>query len=84
MRGNSAKGCVNIGSISLTFVANIGKIYIMVNVFSILLRFVFVLSLWGFVWHFIDGQSQSRRILRAAVLVLVFLVTLALVRLTGL
>jgi len=56
----------------------------MVNVFSILLRFVFVLSLWGFVWHFIDGQSQSRRILRAAVLVLVFLVTLALVRLTGL
>jgi len=47
------------------------------------LRVFLVITLWGFIWHFVEVKTQGMRIFRAAVLVLVLLVVLALVRVTG-
>jgi len=55
----------------------------MTDFISFALRVFLVIALWGFIWHFIEVKTQGMRIFRAAVLVLVLLVVLALVRVTG-
>ena len=49
-----------------------------VHFFSILLRFFVVLAVWASIWHYIKPKNQSKRILRAAVLVAVLLIVCSL------
>ena len=49
----------------------------------IALKISLIVTLWMFVWHYIEPRTQAMRILRAALLVLGLLGVLAVVRITG-
>jgi len=47
------------------------------------LRLCLIGVLWGFVWRLIEPKTWSQRVLRAALLVVILLVTLAVIRVFG-
>jgi len=47
------------------------------------LKISLIVTLWTFVWHYVEPRTQAMRILRAALLVLGLLGVLAVVRITG-
>ena len=47
------------------------------------LKLSLIVTLWLFVWHYMEPRTQAMRILRAALLVLGLLGILAVVRITG-
>ena len=49
----------------------------------LVLKISLIVTLWTFVWHYVEPRTQAMRILRAALLVLGLLGILAVVRITG-
>jgi len=47
------------------------------------LKISLIVTLWAFVWRYVEPRTQAMRILRAALLVLGLLGVLAVVRITG-
>ncbi len=47
------------------------------------LKISLIVTLWAFVWHYVEPRTQAMRVLRAALLVLGLLGVLAVVRITG-
>lgn len=47
------------------------------------LKVSLIVTLWTFVWHYVEPRTQAMRILRAALLVLGLLGVLAVVKITG-
>jgi hypothetical protein len=42
-----------------------------------------IVTLWAFIWRYVEPRTQAMRLLRAALLVLGLLGVLAVVRITG-
>ena len=73
-----------MGKISLDLTAKIGYFSLMLrSLLYIALKISLIVTLWMFVWHYIEPRTQAMRILRAALLVLGLLGVLAVVRITG-
>jgi hypothetical protein len=53
------------------------------SIIFFVLRISLIVTLWAFVWRFVEPKTQLVRILRAALLVLGLLAVLALIRITG-
>lgn len=53
------------------------------DIILFVLRLSLIVSLWAFVWKFIEPKTQLMRILRAALLVLGLLVVLTILKITG-
>jgi len=53
------------------------------DIIFFVLRVSLIVSLWAFVWKFIEPKTQLMRILRAALLVLGLLVVLAMLKIVG-
>jgi len=53
------------------------------DIVSFVLRLYFIVVFWAFVWKLVRPRTQLMRILRAALLVVVFLGILALSRVAG-
>ncbi len=49
----------------------------------LVLKISLIVTLWTFVWHYVEPRTQAMRILRAALLVLGLLGILAVVKITG-
>ena len=47
------------------------------------LKISLIVTLWAFVWRYVEPRTQAMRVLRAALLVLGLLGVLAVVRITG-
>ncbi len=47
------------------------------------LKISLIVTLWAFVWRYVEPRTQAMRILRAALLVIGLLGILAVVRITG-
>ena len=53
------------------------------NILHFILRLCLVIAVFSFVWRFIEPKTQLMRIVRAAVLLLALLGTLAVIRVVG-
>ena len=47
------------------------------------LKMALIVTLWAFIWRYVEPRTQAMRVLRAALLVLGLLGVLAVVRITG-
>jgi hypothetical protein len=53
------------------------------DILSFFLRLLLVAAIFGFVWRFVEPRTQLMRVLRAALLLLALLGTLAVIRIFG-
>jgi hypothetical protein len=53
------------------------------GVIIFVLRICLLWVVWGFVWRLIEPKTQSARVLRAALLAVILLITLAVIRTFG-
>ena len=75
---------VKLGRFSLDSIGKIGYCKSMLtSVLYFALKLSLIVTLWLFVWHYMEPRTQAMRILRAALLVLGLLGVLAVVRITG-
>jgi len=75
---------VKIGNFYLDFRDKIGyRKFMLRSLVYFALKVSLIVTLWTFVWHYVEPRTQAMRILRAALLVLGLLGILAMVRITG-
>ncbi len=68
----------------MTFLVKIGyNMFMSVSIISLILRILFVVVLWAYIWRLVEPRTQVMRILRAGLLLLCLLGTLALLRIAG-
>jgi hypothetical protein len=53
------------------------------DIISFGLRILLIVSLWLFVWRFVEPKTKLMRVLRAALLVLVLFVVLTVLKVSG-
>jgi len=76
--------CGKMGYFLLDLYVKIGYYtYMLRDIIFFVLRVSLIVSLWAFVWKFIEPKTQLMRILRAALLVLGLLVVLAMLKIVG-
>ncbi|HUV65679.1 MAG TPA: hypothetical protein VMW24_17415 [Sedimentisphaerales bacterium] len=75
---------VKMGNFYVDFGVKIGYLKFMLrSLVYFALKISLIVTLWTFVWHYVEPRTQAMRILRAALLVLGLLGILAIVRITG-
>ena len=74
---------VNIGGFWLDINGKIGYyMSMLVSIANFILRLALIVTIWLFVWRYVEPKTQLMRILRAALLVLGLLGALAVMRIT--
>jgi hypothetical protein len=72
---------VNIGGFSLDLYDKIGYYsFMFISIAHFVLRVALVVTIWAFVWRYMEPKTQLMRVLRAALLVLGLLGALAVTR----
>ena len=75
---------VKLDNLYLTTDVNMGyNVLMFCNAISFTLRIALIVAIWALIWRLIESQTQSARILRAALLLLSLLTVLAVMRITG-
>lgn len=57
--------------------------YMMRSIVFFILRLSLVVTIWAFIWRYLEPRTQLMRIMRAALLLLCLLGVMAVVKLTG-